>query len=210
MNSLDTLLAEGKEHRWERSTQHEIGGLVEKARSGDQEALEKLYARYTLFVAVLTRRLLKGFHCDAVVEDVYSEAKLAFAEALQRFEADRGNFTSFLRLIVVRRVIAAMRSEIKHWAGDNEPLNISEDPSQPPEAPADPAQLMEQREEVAAMMVGFDWTDEEKAALEFLYARGNSKEFCVAAVIQAKKMLEDRNSNLKQSAKRSKKAGTRA
>lgn len=79
--------------------------LVERARSGEADALAELYARYWRVVRGIAYRLTQSFEdADDVLQDVF----MALPEALRSFQG-RGSLEGWLRTVAARRSLMALR-----------------------------------------------------------------------------------------------------
>ena len=81
--------------------------LLERAKAGDSQSFEALFAPVRLYARALSRRFfVQGWD----TEDLYQEALAGFAAALLGFEGGRGvNFDDFARLTMRNAVVGCVR-----------------------------------------------------------------------------------------------------
>lgn len=77
--------------------------LVALARAGDAQAWEALWKSLTPFVHKYLNRYAGGFAAGNHAEDLVSECRVAFAEAVNEFDPARGTRLSTLVLLYLRR-----------------------------------------------------------------------------------------------------------
>lgn len=92
--------------------------LINKARAGDELALEKLFINYKNLAIKITRRyFLAGQDSD----DLYQEAMIGLFKAYQSFDSEiKSDFKSFASLCINRQIQSAIKSANRQ---KNRPLN---------------------------------------------------------------------------------------
>jgi RNA polymerase sigma factor (sigma-70 family) len=106
--------------------------LVRRVADGDQRAMSTLYARYAARAFTLARHLCRD---EQIAEDVVQEALVAFWRHPERFDPNRGKFSSWLLTLVHHKAIDAIRRETslrRHTARtliDDDPWPIPAGPS---------------------------------------------------------------------------------
>ncbi|HEY8393319.1 MAG TPA: RNA polymerase sigma-I factor [Thermaerobacter sp.] len=89
----------------------ETGDLLAQAKAGDAAARNELIRAYTPFVLKVASRLC-GRYLHAGQDEEISVGLLAFNEAIDRFDARRGNnFASFAETVIRRRLIDHFRKQ---------------------------------------------------------------------------------------------------
>lgn len=91
--------------------------LIEKAKLGDQAAIEQLVANYKALIRSLANRFyLVGGDKD----DLLQEGMLGLVYAIQSYDETKGSFPSFAELCVLRQILDAVKRDgaVKH-----KPLN---------------------------------------------------------------------------------------
>ncbi|MDI3297691.1 MAG: RNA polymerase sigma-I factor [Bacillota bacterium] len=88
--------------------------LLEQARSGDARAREELIARYTPFVLRVAAQA-SGRYVRLGQDDEASVALIAFNEAIDRYDPERGaGFLPFSQQVIRRRLVDYFRSQARH------------------------------------------------------------------------------------------------
>jgi len=87
--------------------------LVARVRAGDEQALARLYDRYSGLVFGLARKVTGSV---AVAEEVTQEVFVHFWEHSDRFDADRGSLRAYLGSITHRRSVDAVRRDTRRSA----------------------------------------------------------------------------------------------
>lgn len=106
--------------RRKNAAAHEqLDTLVQRARTGDEEARAELLEAYSPFVLRVASQTAKRYiHRDH--DDEYSIAMLAMNEALDRFDPDKNaSFLNFAETVVKRRLIDYFRSQ-----RSNQPVSL--------------------------------------------------------------------------------------
>ncbi|MBA2414657.1 MAG: sigma-70 family RNA polymerase sigma factor [Geodermatophilaceae bacterium] len=96
------------EDRSSSAGRHADVALVGRLTQGDTAALEQLYDRYGRPAYSLARRILAD---DGLAEDVVQEVFLALWRQPERFDADRGAFSSWLLTMTHHKAVDAVRRE---------------------------------------------------------------------------------------------------
>jgi RNA polymerase sigma-70 factor, ECF subfamily len=115
-----------KEAGWQESTVDWEGALIQRARSGDTRAFERLYREHASRVYGLCLRMTRD---TAMAEDCTQEAFINAWRALDRFE-DRSSMATWLHRIAVNVVLGKRRKTtpmMVDWdslvpAGEDEPI----------------------------------------------------------------------------------------
>lgn len=89
-----------------------INARIEGLRN-DSEALNRFVEEYKPFIAACTEKVA-GRYMTYGRDDELSIAMIAFVEAVQSFNQTKGNFFSFSRNVIKRRLIDYYRSEQRH------------------------------------------------------------------------------------------------
>ncbi len=87
--------------------------LVARVRAGDEQALARVYDRYSSLVFGLARKVTGSV---AVAEEVTQEVFVYFWEHAERFDAERGSLRAFLGSIAHRRSVDAVRRDTRRTA----------------------------------------------------------------------------------------------
>src|SRR6187431_1870207 len=87
--------------------------LVARVRAGDEQALARLYDRYSGLVFGLARKVTGTV---AVAEEITQEVFVHFWEHSDRFDADRGSLRAYLGSITHRRSVDAVRRDTRRSA----------------------------------------------------------------------------------------------
>jgi RNA polymerase sigma factor (sigma-70 family) len=106
-------------------------GLLDRARAGDDGALEQIYRAFERPVRTLAHRLLAH---RAAAEDVAQDVFVDVITRLHQYEG-RGSFAGWVRSIAVSRCLMHLRSpwqRSRRWLGRG--LGDDEEPSAPDEA----------------------------------------------------------------------------
>lgn len=141
--------------------------IVERARSGDEAALEHLLLRYKNFARVKARSY---FLVGADKEDIVQEGMIGLYKSIRDFQADKqSSFRAFAELCITRQIITAIKSATrqKHiplnsYVSLNRPMS-QEDGDQDrvlvdvlsTSTVADPVELVISSEEVKSMQTSF-------------------------------------------------------
>lgn len=80
---------------------------------GDKKEIDRFVEEYKPFIAACTEKVTGKYACFGE-DDELSVAMMAFVEAIQAFSAAKGNFFSFSRTIIKRRLIDYYRKEKRH------------------------------------------------------------------------------------------------
>ena len=108
-----------------------------KAQS-DSELTNKLIAAHEGFIrkCMMDQQKASG----ARVEDEMTVAMLAFAEAISKYDVDKGKFLSFAKLIITRRMVDEYRKQLRQMPlgtrSMDEPYSEEEDANKPYETQA--------------------------------------------------------------------------
>jgi len=79
----------------------------------DMEKIGRFVEEYKPFIASCAEKMT-GRHMDYGTDDELSIAMMAFVEAVRSFDGSKGNFFSFSRSVIKRRLIDHYRSEKRH------------------------------------------------------------------------------------------------
>lgn len=91
--------------------------IIEKAKQGDQAAIEQLVANYKALIRSLANRFyLVGGDKD----DLLQEGMLGLFYAIQNYDETKGSFPSFVELCVLRQILDAVKRDS---AVKQKPLN---------------------------------------------------------------------------------------
>lgn len=92
--------------------------LIERARAGDQTAMDRLIDRYRGFVRM---RASSYFLAGGESEDLIQEGLIGFYKAVRDYRSDReASFRSFAELCVTRQIITAIKTAARN---KHTPLN---------------------------------------------------------------------------------------
>lgn len=91
--------------------------LINLAKQGDEKALDELYDKYRHNVLLIAK---KYYISDGNSDDIVQEGMLGFLKAINTFDADKGNFYSYLIKSVEHQIINAIK---KSNTLKNAPLN---------------------------------------------------------------------------------------
>lgn len=94
----------------EKKTGEEVAEKVARAKT-DETAFESLVRDYELHMKKTAYRTLGRFIDNS--DDEWSVVLLAFHEAVQRYEPDKGTFTSFADMVMKRRLIDEIRRQAR-------------------------------------------------------------------------------------------------
>ena len=109
--------------------------LVQRAKGGDQVAMNELFALYKgLIQAIANKFYLVGGDKD----DLLQEGMLGLFYAVMSFDETKGSFPSFVQKCVVRQIIDAVKSDN---SGKNRPLKEHIDISALEEVPSEQTPL---------------------------------------------------------------------
>lgn len=89
-----------------------INSRIESIRK-DSAALNRFVEEYKPFIAACTEKVA-GRYVTYGQDDELSVAMIAFVEAINSFDQSKGNFFSFSRNVIKRRLIDFYRSEQRH------------------------------------------------------------------------------------------------
>jgi RNA polymerase sporulation-specific sigma factor len=160
--------------------------LVERARSGDDRAIETLLQRYRHYARAKARTY---FLAGADKEDIVQEGMIGLFKGIRDFRSDKkAAFRAFAELCISRQIITAIKTASRHkhfplnsyvslnkpvHAGDGQERSIGETLIQ--RGVSDPAELVISAEEVAHIResMGLLLSDLETEVLE-LYMDGKS------------------------------------
>lgn len=129
--------------------------------TGDRAAFARLYDRYNRLVFTLCLRILKD---RGEAEDVLIEVFAELWDRSQRYDATRGSPLSYLSTLARSRAIDRLRSRGKTTTASE--LNTALSESNEP-APADQADLGEQRSRVVAALKALDPVYRQAVELSF-------------------------------------------
>lgn len=79
----------------------------------DRIELNKFMEEYRPFIIVAAEKALNRY-VDCKNDEEWSIALLAFNEAIQSYEPNKGNFLSFAQMVIKMRLIDHFRKEVKH------------------------------------------------------------------------------------------------
>ncbi|MGH2818231.1 MAG: RNA polymerase sporulation sigma factor SigH [Actinomycetota bacterium] len=160
--------------------------LVERARSGDDRAIETLLQRYRHYARAKARTY---FLAGADKEDIVQEGMIGLFKGIRDFRSDKkAAFRAFAELCISRQIITAIKTASRHkhfplnsyvslnkpiHAGDGQERSIGETLMQ--RGVSDPAELVISAEEVAHIResMGLLLSDLETEVLQ-LYMDGKS------------------------------------
>lgn len=91
--------------------------LINLAKQGDEKALDELYDKYKHNVLIIAK---KYYISDGNSDDIMQEGMMGFLKAINTFDADKGNFYSYLIKSVEHQIINAIK---KSNTLKNAPLN---------------------------------------------------------------------------------------
>jgi RNA polymerase sporulation-specific sigma factor len=142
----------GRDHPLADESDEEI---VERARSGDERAIENLLVRYRHYARAKARTY---FLAGADRDDIVQEGLIGLFKAIRDFEPGKGTaFRAFAELCITRQIITAVKSATRQ---KHIPLNsyvsltkvTTEDEGRTvAQRTSDPAELIISAEEVAAL-----------------------------------------------------------
>ena len=160
--------------------------LTERARAGDEKALERLLARYRHYARAKARSY---FLAGADREDIVQEGMIGLFKAIRDFDASHNTaFRAFAELCITRQIITAIKTATrqKHiplnsYVSLNKPLHDSDGSERAladslvGPAVLDPADLVISAEEIASIRSSVDQllSDLETEVLQ-LYMDGKS------------------------------------
>jgi RNA polymerase sporulation-specific sigma factor len=160
--------------------------LAERARDGDDEAIETLLYRYRHYARAKARSY---FLAGADKEDIVQEGMIGLFKAIRDFQADRNTaFRAFAELCITRQIITAIKTATrqKHmplnsYVSLNKPVSSDRDDERPlsealvSRTVVDPVDLVISSEEIEAIQssVGRLLSDLETEVLQ-LYMDGKS------------------------------------
>jgi len=88
--------------------------LIKRLQQGDETARETLIASYQGYIAKMARSYTRE-NCDITGTDAYSTALLAFNEAAEKYNPEKGaHFSSFASQVIKRRLIDMVRSNARY------------------------------------------------------------------------------------------------
>jgi RNA polymerase sporulation-specific sigma factor len=136
--------------------------LLDRARSGDDRAIDALLVRYRHYARAKSRTY---FLAGADREDIVQEGMIGLYKAIRDFRPDkRTAFRSFAELCITRQIISAIKGATRH---KHMPLNsyvsLNQGPAGGPDdappleralsntAPSDPADLVISAEEISGL-----------------------------------------------------------
>jgi RNA polymerase sigma factor len=103
--------------------------LIKRLQQGDETARETLIANYQAFIVKLARNYTRE-KCDITGTDAYSTALLAFNEAAEKYNPEKGSqFYSFASQVINRRLIDMVRSNARY----KPEINVENIPDRPSE-----------------------------------------------------------------------------
>lgn len=110
--TVHEILANPAPWLWNRATYAQITPLALRAQQGDEQAKEELLKRYTYRLAKQAQAFQpQGSPED--LEDLMSEARVAFMESIRDFSPSRGVFTSLVGFMVLRRLSARVKGILR-------------------------------------------------------------------------------------------------
>lgn len=83
--------------------------LIKKAKLGDEKAFDELYEKYKHVMSHIAK---KYYFSNGNNDDVVQEGMFGFLKAINTFDETKGNFGSYLRVLVNRQIINAMKKSI--------------------------------------------------------------------------------------------------
>lgn len=89
----------------------EINDIVRQAKN-DERIFKRLVEENKSFISSCAYSITKQYVTDD--SDVFSIALIAFNEAVQSFDPDKGNFYSFAKVVIQRRVLDHLRKEASY------------------------------------------------------------------------------------------------
>lgn len=96
-----------------KAEQDRTVNLIKRLQRGDEESRETLIGDYRGFIINAARNFTRESR-DITQTDAYSIALIAFNEAAEKFDPERGNFPAFAGQVMKRRLIDMARSESKY------------------------------------------------------------------------------------------------
>lgn len=91
--------------------------LIKLAKGGDNKSLDELYGKYKHNILLIAK---KYYLNDGNNDDIVQEGMMGFLKAINTFDEHKGNFYSYLTLLVEQQIINAVR---KSHNLKNTPLN---------------------------------------------------------------------------------------
>ncbi len=91
--------------------------LIKSAKDGDNKSLDELYSKYKHNILLIAK---KYYLNDGNNDDIVQEGMMGFLKAINTFDEHKGNFYSYLTLLVEQQIINAVR---KSHNLKNTPLN---------------------------------------------------------------------------------------
>lgn len=91
--------------------------LIKLAKDGDNKSLDELYGKYKHNILLIAK---KYYLNDGNNDDIVQEGMMGFLKAINTFDEHKGNFYSYLTLLVEQQIINAVR---KSHNLKNTPLN---------------------------------------------------------------------------------------
>ena len=91
--------------------------LIKLAKGGDNKSLDELYDKYKHNILLIAK---KYYLNDGNNDDIVQEGMMGFLKAINTFDEHKGNFYSYLTLLVEQQIINAVR---KSHNLKNTPLN---------------------------------------------------------------------------------------
>jgi len=144
---------------------HSLDDLVRAAQAGDAKSREECIRKYTPFILSTVSRLV-GRYVELGVDDEASVALVAFNEAIDAFDRERGaGFLAFSQTVIKRRLIDHLRKRSSH--SREIPLSALVPETEEPAA----AELGDTQNRAGALEYSMRVEDEERAEEILLYAR---------------------------------------
>ena len=96
--------------------------LIKKAKAGDEKAFDELYEKYKQVMSHIAK---KYYLHDGNNDDILQEGMFGFLKAINTFDENKGNFGSYLRVLVNRRIINAVKKSIGEESSTIESVNVN-------------------------------------------------------------------------------------
>ena len=85
--------------------------LLEKAKLGDDSAIDELISSYKFLVTVISR---KYFLIGGDAEDLIQEGMIGLYKAIRSYSGDKGSFKNYAKVCIENQIISAIRKSSSH------------------------------------------------------------------------------------------------